>query len=136
MKKFNMADSLSRGRIAFFTLCKHPQYLWNSLSAINNYILSNLTLAVLILHLFLLLDSFGGIWNSFLQYIIGIIILGNLFPLMAPRADLNSNYRRVKVPIDGHNANVILPISEEDPLNRLFFKKFGPKNMRAVKIRE
>lgn len=65
------------------------------------------------------------------DYIIGVILYGHLWPLTARTADYSNKYERVKVRI---NDNQIVPILKTDPLNDLFFKKFGPKNIRFVEI--
>lgn len=53
---------------------------------------------------------------------------------MAPRADFNNNYGRVKILIDGNNGDEIEPLLDDDPLNFLFFKRFGPNNIRSAEI--
>ncbi|XP_033231417.1 uncharacterized protein LOC117182352 [Belonocnema kinseyi] len=73
-----------------------------------------------------------GIENGF---IIGVIMYDKqLLPLVAHTADLDNDYGRVKVRIDGNNANFTVPILENDPLNDLFRKKFGRKNVRTAVI--
>lgn len=57
-----------------------------------------------------------------------------MFPLTARRVDLNNNYGRVKIRIDGNDADVTAPISSDDPLNRLLFEKFKSKNIRMAEI--
>lgn len=71
------------------------------------------------------------------KYVIGLLLYGKLYPLVASRADLNNNYGRVKLLINGNNANVIVPILKEDHLNSRFYKKTGPnKYIRAAEIPE
>lgn len=58
------------------------------------------------------------------KYIIGLFLGGYLRPFVAPRADLNNNIGRVKIRIDGHHANVTVPIFDNDPLNDRFLELF------------
>lgn len=67
-------------------------------------------------------------------YIIGIIFHGHLWPFMAPGADLKNNYERVKFLINGNNADEIVPILSDDPLNLLFFKRFRADRIRSAEI--
>lgn len=53
-----------------------------------------------------------------------------LFPLVAPRADLDNAFGRVKIQIHGDIANAIVPIYTKDPLNNRFHKRlFGTPNI-------
>lgn len=45
-----------------------------------------------------------------------------LFPLTAPMVDLNNRHERVKVRLNGNNANEILPILNDDTVCGSFFK--------------
>lgn len=66
------------------------------------------------------------------EYIIGAILAGYLFPLMAPRLDLNNDYGKVKICTHGNNGNEIVPILNDDPLNRLFRRAFGSQHVLAA----
>lgn len=68
------------------------------------------------------------------EYIIGVIFNGRLYPLIALIGNLGNTFGRVKVFINGNNANVIVPILENDPLNSLFRMRFGPRNIRSAQI--
>lgn len=57
--------------------------------------------------------------------------MGYLCPLMAPRADLNNNYGRVKIRING---NAIEPIIDTDPLNDRFHKEFPTQKCRPAEV--
>lgn len=60
------------------------------------------------------------------EHVIGIVLFRQLCPFLVPRAGLQNTYERVKLRIIEEKANVTVPISRNDPLNRLFFEKFGP----------
>lgn len=89
---------------------------------------------------FLFISSTAGLCTVGLDtekdqaYVIGVIVAGKLFPFMTPRAHLNNNYGRIKIRIHGNNADEIVSISKEDPLNSRFGKKFGPENIRSAEI--
>lgn len=68
------------------------------------------------------------------EYVIGIIVSGRLCPLTVPMEDMNNNYVRVKLHINGNNANKIVPISKKDHLNSLFRELFGPENVRTAAV--
>lgn len=67
------------------------------------------------------------------EYVFGCIksgAAGNILcSFLAPRADLNED-GRVKLRIDGDNASEIVPIYENDPLNKLFFEKCEAGHIR------
>lgn len=81
-----------------------------------------------------------GFWNVGIDkthdYVTGVIIFQQLWPFMAPKMGLNDVYERVKLRIEGDNAYITVPISQEDPLNGEFFKELGPHNMRTAHISE
>lgn len=73
------------------------------------------------------------------QYIIGLIMSDRLCPfvdIVDPIADPNNGAGRVKIRIDGDYANVTVPIRNNDPLNNLFRKRFGPKYVQIAHIHE
>lgn len=65
------------------------------------------------------------------DYIIGVVIMGHLCPLLAPRADLDNNYGRVKIRING---NAIEPILRRDPLNHRFHTEFPLQKCRPAEV--
>lgn len=73
------------------------------------------------------------------EYVIGFIESGPhgdiLCPFMAARRDLNYEYGKIKIHIDGKYANVFEPIFKTDPLNDLFYKKFPAERIRQVQIK-
>lgn len=70
------------------------------------------------------------------EYIIGVILHGDLYPILARRADQRNTFNRVKVRIDGDIANVTVPILSQDPLSIRFFKPFGSQNIASAEIDE
>lgn len=58
-----------------------------------------------------------------------MFLLGHLYPFMARRADLDNEYGRVKLRINGSTANEIVPILDNDPLNGVYGDNFKPKNL-------
>lgn len=70
------------------------------------------------------------------NYIIGVILGTFLFPLKVCRSAINNTCQRVKVRFDGSNANMIVPISDDDALNLQFFNAFPKKNIRYAEIAE
>lgn len=68
------------------------------------------------------------------HYIIGVIIYEKLWPFMSRRADLNNNYGRVKLRMNGNNANEAVPILNNDPLNYLFYERFAPNKIRRAEV--
>lgn len=66
------------------------------------------------------------------NFIIGKMKFVRLFPFMARRTDMNYNYGRVKVRINGKIANVTEEIPRNDLMNNLFHKKCGPENIHQA----
>lgn len=84
---------------------------------------------------FLLGEGFyNAVTDKHHEYIIGIIAFGEFCPLMVPRANLANSYERVKVRIEGKVANATVPISNEDPINRQFFKSVNSTCLVGVHI--
>lgn len=63
------------------------------------------------------------------------MILGRLCPLMNPVPNLDNVYERVKVRIDGDIANVTVPITPQDPINRRFFVFLGEHRIRFAEVK-
>lgn len=69
-----------------------------------------------------------------IDYVIGVILFVYLCHFMARRPDLNNLYGRVKLRINGNNANEIVPILNRDPLNHLFFNEYEPEETHFAEI--
>lgn len=66
---------------------------------------------------------------------IGIILGGYLRAFLGRRTDPETDFGRVKLRIDGNNANETIPILKKDSVNNLFGKtKFATEYIRSAKI--
>lgn len=85
-----------------------------------------------------ILRFLSGLWKVGVdnndEYVIGFLEASPngyiLCPFVAPRVDIDNRIGRVKLRIHEANANEILPIFGDDPLNNMFFKPLQKEHIR------